>query len=31
MAAIHYDHSNYDVFNLGESRTVELKELISLL
>src|SRR5215218_7160603 len=31
MAAIHYDHSNYDIFNLGESRTVELNELISLL
>jgi UDP-glucuronate 4-epimerase len=31
IAAIHYDQSNYDVFNLGESRTVELNELISLL
>jgi UDP-glucuronate 4-epimerase len=31
IAAIHYDHSNYDIFNLGESRTVELNELISLL
>jgi len=31
IAAIHFDHSNYDVFNLGESRTVELNELISLL
>src|SRR5690349_2673889 len=30
-AAIHYNHSNYDIFNLGESRTVELNELISLL
>src|SRR5215217_7631987 len=30
-AAINYDHSNYDIFNLGESRTVELNELISLL
>ncbi|HEX6715861.1 MAG TPA: GDP-mannose 4,6-dehydratase [Pyrinomonadaceae bacterium] len=31
MAAIDYDKSNYEVFNLGESRTVELNELISLL
>ena len=31
MAAINYDKSNYEVFNLGESRTVELNELISLL
>jgi UDP-glucuronate 4-epimerase len=31
MAAIHYDKSNYEVINLGESRTVELNELISLL
>ena len=31
VAAIHYDKSDYDVFNLGESRTVELRELISLL
>jgi UDP-glucuronate 4-epimerase len=31
VAAIHYDRSNYDIFNLGESRTVELNELISLL
>ena len=30
-AAIHYDKTNYEVFNLGESRTVELNELISLL
>jgi len=30
-AAIDYDHSNYEVINLGESRTVELRELISLL
>ena len=30
-AAIHYDQTDYEVFNLGESRTVELKELISLL
>jgi UDP-glucuronate 4-epimerase len=31
MAAIIYDESNYEVFNLGESETVELRELISLL
>lgn len=31
IAAINYDKGNYDVFNLGESRTVELRELISLL
>ena len=31
MAAIVYDKSNYEVINLGESRTVELNELISLL
>jgi UDP-glucuronate 4-epimerase len=30
-AAMDYDHSNYEVINLGESRTVELRELISLL
>lgn len=30
-AAIDYDQSNYEVMNLGESRTVELRELISLL
>jgi UDP-glucuronate 4-epimerase len=30
-AAIDYDQSNYEVINLGESRTVELQELISLL
>jgi UDP-glucuronate 4-epimerase len=30
-AAIDYNKSNYEVINLGESRTVELKELISLL
>lgn len=30
-AAINYDQSNYEVINLGESRTVELRELISLL
>ena len=31
VAAIHYSDSNYEVFNLGESRTVELRELIALL
>ena len=31
MAAINYDRSDYEVINLGESRTVELNELISLL
>lgn len=30
-AAIDYDKANYEVFNLGESQTVELNELISLL
>lgn len=30
-AAIDYDDSEYEVINLGESRTVELRELISLL
>ncbi|HSQ25116.1 MAG TPA: GDP-mannose 4,6-dehydratase [Pyrinomonadaceae bacterium] len=30
-AAIEYDQSSYEVINLGESRTVELRELISLL
>jgi UDP-glucuronate 4-epimerase len=30
-AAIAFDQTNYEVINLGESRTVELKELISLL
>ncbi len=30
-AAIDYDQSNYEVINLGESRTVELRELIGLL
>src|SRR5215217_9115097 len=30
-AAIDYNKSNYEVINLGESRTVELRELISLL
>lgn len=31
MASIVYDESNYEVFNLGESETVELRELISIL
>ena len=31
IGAIEYDKSDYEVFNLGESRTVELRELISLL
>lgn len=31
IAAIHYNSSDYEVFNLGESRTVELNELISFL
>jgi UDP-glucuronate 4-epimerase len=30
-AAIDYAGSDYEVFNLGESRTVELRELISLI
>jgi UDP-glucuronate 4-epimerase len=30
-AAIDYTQSDFEVFNLGESRTVELRELISLL
>jgi UDP-glucuronate 4-epimerase len=30
-AAIDYEASGYEVFNLGESQTVELKELIALL
>jgi len=30
-AAINYEASEYEVINLGESRTVELRELISLL
>jgi UDP-glucuronate 4-epimerase len=30
-AAIDYDQTSYEVINLGESRTVELRELISLL
>src|SRR5436190_2159382 len=31
VAAIEYEGSDYEVFNLGESRTVEIRELISLL
>ncbi|MFN2532734.1 MAG: GDP-mannose 4,6-dehydratase, partial [Pyrinomonadaceae bacterium] len=31
IAAIDYDATPYEVINLGESRTVELKELISLI
>ena len=31
VAAINYKKTNYEVINLGESRTVELNELISLL
>jgi len=31
LPAINYEASNYEVINLGESRTVELRELISLL
>jgi UDP-glucuronate 4-epimerase len=31
LAAIDYRKSSYEVINLGESRTVELRELISLL
>ncbi len=30
-AAIDYDATNYEVINLGESRTVELRELIAIL
>ncbi|MGI8882699.1 MAG: GDP-mannose 4,6-dehydratase [Pyrinomonadaceae bacterium] len=30
-AAIDYDKSNYEIFNLGESETIELKRLIELL
>lgn len=30
-AAIDYNQSDYEIFNLGESRTVELNELIALL
>lgn len=31
VAAMHYNKSDFEVINLGESRTVELRELISLL
>jgi UDP-glucuronate 4-epimerase len=31
LAAIDYDGSDYEVVNLGESRTVELRELVALL
>jgi len=31
VAAINYEQSGYEVINLGESRTVELRELIALL
>jgi len=31
VASINYDHTDYEVINLGESRTVELRELVSLL
>jgi len=30
-AAIDYDQSDYEIFNLGESQTVELRELIDIL
>lgn len=30
-AAIDYEQSNYEVFNLGESQTIELRELIEIL
>ncbi|MEP6901520.1 MAG: GDP-mannose 4,6-dehydratase [Actinomycetota bacterium] len=30
-AAIDYDQSNYEIFNLGESQTIELKDLIELI
>lgn len=30
-AAIDYERTNYEIFNLGESETVELKDLITLL
>jgi UDP-glucuronate 4-epimerase len=30
-AAIDYDAANYEIFNLGESQTVELCELIQLI
>ena len=31
LKAIDYSDKDYDVFNLGESRTVELRELIELI
>jgi UDP-glucuronate 4-epimerase len=31
MAAIGYDRSKHEIFNLGESHTIELRELIALL
>src|SRR5438067_10925441 len=31
MAALKYDGSRYDIFNLGESDTIQLKELISAI
>lgn len=30
-AAVDYDKTNYEIFNLGESQTIELRELIKLL
>ena len=30
-AAIDYDRSNYEIFNLGESQTIELNQLIELI
>jgi UDP-glucuronate 4-epimerase len=31
MAALHYDGAMFDIFNLGESQTVELRELIAAI
>src|SRR5216117_1271977 len=31
MAALEYEGPRYDIFNLGESETIQLKELISML
>src|SRR5207249_10099862 len=31
MAALKYEGPRYDIFNLGESETIQLKELISML
>jgi UDP-glucuronate 4-epimerase len=31
LAAIKYDQSQFEVFNLGESQTVELRRLVELL